>query len=68
MKTLLKVNELELIRNYKDIILLKSGIPVAKFANDQLLPAIVGLLSLTNQKTNNLSGTKLMANFQPDLF
>ncbi len=68
MKTLLKVNQLELVQNYQNIILLKSGSVVAKFENDQLLQAIVGLLALTNDEISKESGAKLMANFQPDLF
>lgn len=68
MKTLLKVNQLELVQNYQNIVLLKSGSVVAKFANDQLLQAIVGLLALTNHEISKESGAKLMANFQPDLF
>ena len=68
MKPLLKVNQLELVQNYQNIILLKSGSVVAKFANNQLLQAIVGLLALTNHEISKESGAKLMANFQPDLF
>ena len=68
MKTLIKTGELELIRNYQDIILLQTGIVIAKFPQEQLLPAIIGLVSLINQKANKLSLEKLMANFQPDLF
>lgn len=68
MKTLLKVNELELVRNYQNIVLLKAGKVISKFALDQLLPAIIGLLSLAAQKEKKLSGSKIMSNFQPDLF
>lgn len=60
MKTLLKVNELELVRNYQNILLLKAGKVIAKFALDQLLPAIIGLLSLASQKEQKLSGNKII--------
>lgn len=43
MKPLLKVNQLELVQNYQNIILLKSGSVPAKFTKDQLLPTIVRL-------------------------
>jgi len=68
MKTLIKAGKYELIKNCRDIILLQSGSVIAKFSQDELLLAIIGLVSLTNQKANNLSVDKLMANFQPDLF
>lgn len=68
MKTLLKLNDLELVKNYREIVLLKSGSAVARFADDQLLSAIVSLLSLAHENDLNLSGSKIMANFQPDLF
>jgi|688.fasta_scaffold1148488_2 hypothetical protein len=68
MKPLLKVNQLELVQNYQNIILLKSGSVPAKFTKDQLLPTIVRLLALTNHEISKESGAKLMANFQPDLF
>ncbi len=68
MKTLLKVNKLELVRNYQNIVLLKAGKVISKFALDQLLPAIVGLLSLASKKEKKLSGSKIMSTFQPDLF
>ncbi len=68
MKTLLKVNELELVRNYQNIVLLKAGTVISKFSLDQLLPAIVGLLSLAAEENKKLSADKLIGNFQPDLF
>lgn len=68
MKTLLKLNDLELIKNYRELILLKSGSAVARFTEDQLLTAIVSLLSLAHENDHKLSGSKIMANFQPDLF
>ncbi len=39
MKTLIKIGDLELIRNYQDIIILQSAIVIAKFQQEQLLPA-----------------------------
>ncbi len=42
MKTLLKVNKLELVKNYQNIVLLKASKVISKFALDQLLPAIIG--------------------------
>lgn len=68
MKTLLKANELELVRNYQNIVLLKAGKVISKFALDQLLPAIIGLLSLASKKEKKLSGSKIMRSFQPDFF
>ena len=55
MKTLIKVSDLELIKNGQGIALLRAGVVVAKFGNEQLLPAILMLLSLATNKNKQLS-------------
>jgi hypothetical protein len=54
MKTLIKVSDLELIKNGQGIALLRAGVVVAKFTNEQLLPAIIALISLAGKKNKQL--------------
>lgn len=70
MKTLIKVSDLELIKNGQGIALLRAGVVVAKFANEQLLPAIVALLSFAGLAGGyrKISPEKVMSNFQQSLF
>ena len=68
MKTIIRVNKIELIRNNQEILLIKSGKIFCKFDADQLMPAITGFLALTQKKKNMLSGDKVMRNFQASLF
>lgn len=67
MKTLIKVNDFELIKNAQGIMLLRSGAVIARFTSDQFLPAVVALLSLT-AKNKAISATKVISSFQPTLF
>lgn len=70
MKTLIKVSDLELIKNGQELTLLRAGVVVAKFAKEQLLPAIVALLSFAGLSSGykNISPKKVMSNFQQSLF
>ncbi len=68
MKTLIKVSNLKLIKNSQGIMLVHNGAVISKFTKEQLLPAIVALLSLTTHKNNTLSGNKIINSFQPSLF
>lgn len=70
MKTLIKVSDLELIKNEQGIALLHAGVVVAKFGNEQLLPAIVALLSFAGLSGSyrKISPEKVMSNFQQSLF
>lgn len=67
MKTLIKVNNLELIKNAQGIMLLRSGMVIAKFASEQFFQAVVAMLSLIN-KNKIVSGSKVMRGFQQSLF
>ena len=70
MKTLIKVSNLELIKNNQGLTLLRAGVVVAKFTNEQLLPAIVALLSFAGLSGGyrKISPEKVMSNFQQSLF
>lgn len=67
MKTLIKVNDIELIKNAQGIMLLHSGTIIARFTSEQFLPAVVALLSLT-AKNKDISAHKVINSFQPSLF
>lgn len=68
MKTLIKVNNLELVSSRHGLTLLESGVTIANFLGDQLLSAVIALVSQAGQNNRKISSTKLMANFQPQLF
>ncbi len=67
MKTLIKVDDLELLQSMSHLIIMQSGYCKAKFYGDQLLPAVVQFIRLAKRPQNSLSG-RLMATFQPSLF
>jgi hypothetical protein len=67
MKTLIKVDDLELLQSINQVLIVQRGYCQARFHLDQLLPAIVQFLALAKRHNNELSG-KFMATFQPDLF
>lgn len=70
MKTLIKVSDLELIKNGQGIALLRAEVVLAKFTNEQLLLAIVTLLSFAGSSSSckKFSATKVISNFQQSLF
>lgn len=70
MKTLIKTGKIELIKNSRGIVLLQSCTVIDTFSENDLLTAIITVISIIkhNHRACNRSGTKLMANFQPDLF
>ena len=67
MKTLIKVDNLELLQSINQLLIMRDGYCQARFHLDQLLPAIVQFLALAKRHNNELAG-KFMTNFQPDLF
>ena len=68
MKTILKANKLELMKNGRNLVLLNKGKIVAKFDHENMLSAVLGLLALSAREKNKLAANKLVQHVQPTLF
>ena len=68
MKTILKANKLELIKNGSNLVLLNNGRIIAKFAHENIVSAVLGLLALSTREKNKLATSKLVPHVQPTLF
>jgi hypothetical protein len=67
MKTLIKLNRLELISSANQLFILQAGTCKAKYPIDQLFPAIANFLYLSKTDKHKLS-KNIINSFQPDLF
>lgn len=67
MKTLIKLDELELVKSINQLVIMQNGYCKAKFHQDQLLPAVVQFIALSKRPQNKISA-KFMAILQPELF
>lgn len=66
MKTLIKLDDLELVKSINQLVIMQNGYCKAKFHQDQLLPAVVQFIALS--KPHNKVSAKFMAMLQPELF